>query len=154
MNSIQFTKTRTRKDTVLSLSFIIVGIVIMAVSPKIFTNLTGAMTSGLVITVLGLIFARTLKNGYRNPETGGLYKRKTFYFRREHKDEILSALKAGEPEKIKLEPCEQSNLKLDLYFSTSENRAYIFLSEYVPYSYVPCSEQLPFDLQKVQHLIG
>ena len=66
---------------------------------------------------------------------------------------ICDALKS-KPETIDLNEANKGNaLKLDLFYSKSNGKAYMQLYEYVPYRYEPCSLMYEYEIAEVQKLI-
>jgi hypothetical protein len=61
---------------------------------------------------------------------------------------------AAKPESVDMREAEKGNaLKLDIYYRKPSGKAYLQLSEYVPYKYEPCSKVYEHELCKVEKLI-
>ena len=66
---------------------------------------------------------------------------------------ISSALKTA-PGSIDLTEVDKGNaVRLDIYHSKSEGKAYLQLFEYVPYKYEPCSAVYEYEIDKVGKLL-
>ena len=58
------------------------------------------------------------------------------------------------PGSIDLKEADKGNaVKLDIYYSKAEGKAYLQLFEYVPYTYEPCSRLYEYQIADVEKLI-
>lgn len=143
-----FIKIRSNKDSIISASLVLVGIIFTILPVNSTINI-----AGISLALIGMIIAFILKSGYKDSETGEKYLKKEYYF--QHAMKLpLSAVIASKPESIDIsEKGEGNTLRLDIYFSKSANKAYIQLFEYIPYQYEPCSEMYEYEITEVENLI-
>lgn len=141
-------RVRSVKDIAISASLIILGSVLVALPTG-----TGVNITGFFMIFAGIILILVMKSGYKDTETGTRYKKKEHYFQQNMNSEI-STLLESKPGNIDMSQADKGNaLKLDVYFSDAEGKAYIRLYEYIPYRYEPCSKMYEHELCKVENLI-
>ena len=143
-----FIRVRSIKDIAISVSLIILGSVLVTLPTG-----TGVNIAGFFTIFAGLILIFILKSGYKDTETGVLYKNKDYYFQQAMNAPISTAL-ASKPECIDLgEAGKGSAVKLEIYYSKTSGKAYLQLFEYIPYRYEPCSQVYEHQIGKVEKLI-
>jgi len=143
-----FIRVRSGKDIIISASLIILGSVLVALPTG-----TGVNITGFFMIFAGLITALILKTAYKDSETGLKYKKTEHYFQQAMNSVISSALKTA-PGSIDLTETDKKNaVRLDIYHSKSEGKAYLQLFEYVPYKYEPCSAVYEYEIDKVGKLL-
>ena len=80
--------------------------------------------------------------------------KKERFFSQDKRESLINAITAN-PEKVDLTGEDQGNaLRIDIYHSDKEGKAYVQLFEYVPYKYEPCSRMHELELDKAHRLIG
>ena len=125
----------------------------MKVAQSCLTTGTGVNIAGFFTIFAGLILIFILKSGYKDTETGVLYKNKDYYFQQAMNAPISTAL-ASKPECIDLGEAGKGNaVKLDIYYSKTSGKAYLQLFEYIPYKYEPCSKMYEHSLERIEKLI-
>lgn len=143
-----FIRVRSVKDITISVSLIILGSVLVSLPTG-----TGVNIAGFFMISAGLILIFILKSGYKDTETGVLYKNKDYYFQQAMNAPISSAL-ASKPESIDLSEASKGNaVKLEIYYSRTSGKAYLQLFEYIPYKYEPCSKMYEYGLERIEKLI-
>lgn len=139
-----FIRVRSIKDIAISVSLIILGSVLVSLPTG-----TGVNIAGFFTIFAGLILIFILKSGYKDTETGVLYKNKDYYFQQAMNAPISTAL-ASKPECIDLGEAGKGNaVKLEIYYSKTSGKAYLQLFEYIPYKYEPCSKMYEHSLEKI-----
>lgn len=145
----EFSRVRSVKDITISLSMIITGCILIALPTSASIN-----TLGFFMICAGIILAFVLKTGYKDIENGEYYIKSEKFFAHGLKSDIASAIEK-EPERINLSEENKGNgIRLDIYYSQKNGKAYTQLFEYIPYSYEPCSCIHEHDLNKVSKIIG
>ena len=135
-------------DVVISTSIIVLGC-ILAIVPLG----AGVAIGGYMLIILGFLLALMMKSEYREELSGEKYQKQEYFFPKEEKNQLLSAI-ASAPGKIDLrEQGKGQVLRLDLYYSKALDKCYIQLFEYVPYQYAPCSQMVGCELAKISNLL-
>lgn len=143
-----FIRVRSIKDIAISVSLIILGSVLVSLPTGAGVNI-----AGFFMITAGLILIFILKSGYKDTETGVLYKNKDYYFQQAMNAPISTAL-ASKPECIDLGEAGKGNaVKLEIYYSKTSGKAYLQLFEYIPYKYEPCSKMYEHSLERIEKLI-
>lgn len=143
-----FVKSRSVMDVVISTSTVVLGC-ILAIVPLG----AGVAIGGYMLIILGFLLALMMKSEYREELSGEKYQKQEYFFPKEEKNQLLSAL-ASAPGKIDLgQKGKGQVLRLDIYYSKALGKCYIQLFEYVPYQYVPCSELVGCELPKISNLL-
>ena len=95
-----------------------------------------------------------MKTDYKDAVTGERFSRIIKYFPASRKAEIMAALK-GNPSDISWKNPNSANdgLMIDMYNSKSEDKVCLRVMEFIPYSYVPCSDWFLFSADKVSRLM-
>lgn len=144
----EFIRVRSVKDYTIVASLIAAGL-LLAVIPES----DALATAGCFLVFGGIILALCLKTGYKDTETGILYKKTEKYFQQDMHTPVADAI-GSKPGSIDLSQADKGNaIKLDIYFSTSTGKAYLQLFEYVPYKYEPCSAVYEHSVNDVTDLI-
>ena len=133
-----FVKVRSRKDIMISLVVMILGLGLM-----ILPNSAPINISGSLVMLIGLLFAFTLKSAYIDPVTGKIYSKKERYFSQSKHDQLMHAVTSPKYFCTNGEN-EGSTLRLDIYYN--EEKVYIQLLEYIPYTYEPCTKIYEHDI--------
>ena len=135
-------------DVVISTSTVVLGC-ILAIVPLG----AGVAIGGYMLIILGFLLALMMKSEYREELSGEKYQKQEYFFPKEEKNQLLSAL-ASAPGKIDLgQKGKGQVLRLDIYYSKALGKCYIQLFEYVPYQYVPCSQLVGCELPKISNLL-
>lgn len=136
-----FIKARSVSDWVSSFVLVISGVVLIVLRG------TDAITGiGIFLCVLGLVFFFTLKTGYRDARTRKFYNKREHYFAHSRRSNILDALQSGHPDNIDYNEEDQgTGLRLDVYYNKKDPQVYMYLFEYKPYRYIPCTDVFVFD---------
>lgn len=143
-----FVKSRSVMDVVISTSTVVLGC-ILAIVPLG----AGVAIGGYMLIILGFLLALMMKSEYREELSGEKYQKQEYFFPKEEKNQLLSAL-ASAPGKIDLgQKGKGQVLRLDIYYSKALGKCYIQLFEYVPYQYVPCSQLVGCELAKISNLL-
>lgn len=145
----EFCRVRTIKDIAISLAIIVAGFILIALPTSVSLNVTGFL---LICT--GLLFALVLRSGYKDLLSGELYCKSEKYFDRSLKTDLSVAIQS-EPSQINLTEENKGNgVRLDIYYSAKNGKAYTQLFEYIPYEYQPCTEVHEHELCKVKKILG
>lgn len=144
----EFSRVRSAKDITITLSIIIAGCVLVALPTSAPINITGFF---LIFT--GLILAFVLRTGYKDNVTGDRYCKVEKFFAQSLKSEVSSAL-LNNPGKIDLSEEDKGNgIRLDIYYSRKNGKAYTQLFEYIPYKYEPCTAVQEHELRNLNNLL-
>ncbi len=144
----RFIRVRSVKDSVIAISLIVVGIILMSLSLGTNVNL-----ASFILIVLGAFLFFVLKSGYMDTETGEKCFKKEHYFAPNAKAMLTLAV-ASNPEGIDLSKAGEGNsLKLDIYYNPASGKAYLYLYEYVPHHYVLCGQMREYEMGRVVQLL-
>ena len=134
----EFIRVRSVRDITISLALLIIGVVLVILPTSVSVNIFGCC-----LAVPGALLLLFMKTDY-------IIK----YFPASRKAEIMAALK-GNPSDISWENLNSANdgLMIDMYNSKSEDKVCLRVMEFVPYSYVPCSDWFLFSSDKVSRLM-
>ena len=144
----KFYRVRSTKDITISVSLIVAGAILMFIPSAV-----GANIGGFFLLLLGILFLYLFKSVYKEEGGKDIYRMKELLFRREQLDEIQKALDSN-PNKINLKGQGQGwTIKLTIYYSTSADKAYMQLFEYIPYKYEPYTQMLEYKIDQIEKLI-
>ncbi len=145
----EFVRVRSARDIVISALLAVCGIVLIALPTSVSVNIFGTC-----LAVPGVLMLLFLKTDYMDPETGEHYKRVIKYYAASRKNDILTALK-NDPSKLDWKETDSANgLMIDIYVSRSSDDVVLRASEFIPYSYVPCSDWFSFKSDSVAKLLA
>ena len=145
-----FIRVRSVKDIIISTALTLSGIVLVALPTSIGINILG-----FFMILIGLLLFFTLKNSYKDEETGIIYHKKEKYFEGCRRDELSSAI-ARRNCKCKVDLSAEnkgSTLRLDIYYNKQAGKAYMQIFEYIPYRYEPYSTLYEHEVANVSELI-
>lgn len=145
----EFIRVRSVRDVTLSLALLIIGVVLVILPTSVSVNIFGCC-----LAVPGALLLLFMKTDYKDAVTGERFSRIIKYFPASRKAEIMAALK-GNPSDISWENLNSANdgLMIDMYNSKSEDKVCLRVMEFIPYSYVPCSDWFLFSADKVSRLM-
>lgn len=145
----EFSRVRSAKDIVLTSSIITAGCILIALPTSSSLNILG-----FFMICAGIILAFVLKTGYKDIENGDIYLKKEKFFAQSLKTDITKAIEK-ELHKIDLSEEDKGNgIRLDIYYSKKNGKAYTQLFEYVPYRYEPCTRVHEHDLNQITNILG
>lgn len=144
----EFTRVRSVADIIISSSLIISGSILVAVPTSVSVNI-----SGFFMIFTGVLLLMLLKTGFRDAETGERYSRKERYFPLSCRDRLLSSIRNDIRHVSLAEEDKGNGLKMDVYYSKGNGRAFVFLYEYVPYRYEQVSPAIEYGIEDVLGLI-
>ena len=146
----EFIRVRSVKDILISTALTLSGIVLVALPTSVGINILG-----FFMLLIGLLLFFTLKNSYKDEETGIKYHKKEKYFEGCRRDELSSAISKHNCKcKVDLSKENQGNtLRLDIYYNKQAGKAYMQIFEYIPYRYEPYSNLYEHELVNVAELI-
>jgi hypothetical protein len=143
-----FVKVRSIKDIAIFVSFLVVGAVLALLPLGMGVNI-----GGYTLIVVGLVLAFVLKSAFKIEGQDVKYDCKQLTFELDKKSHLLKAV-SSKPEIINMSDEGRGlTMRLDVYYSKSENRAYLQLFEYVPHEYNPCSMVYEYELGRVSKLL-
>ncbi len=142
-----FIRTRSTSNIVLALVILVVGLICVFISKSIALTIAGGC---LVVLGIVLLFVKSLR---RDKETGINYKFCNKYYPKSRKNEIINALKSNPASLDWAEKGHEESLRLDIYYNTENNTAFVRCYEFVPYEYIVCSEWLQLELDKSGNLV-
>ena len=143
-----FINVRSTKDIVVFSSFLVSGCILMILQLGTIANFLGC-----ILIFMGIVLAPILKSGYRNMITGDKFKKKEHYFPKSSYNSLISLI-SSDPESINVDDINKGNaLRLDVYYAQKSPKAYVQLFEYVPYSYLPCTQLCEHEINNVKKLI-
>ncbi len=145
----KFTKIRSAKDWIISVSLIIAGIVCIITPSGVSLNILGA-----VLIFTSILLFMTMRSAWKETETGIIFSKKERYFAQSKKEPFLKALKEKDFNSIDLKEEDKGNgMRMDVY-TDGKQQVYIQLFEYIPYKYEACSELMPFELKETEKLLA
>lgn len=144
----QFSRVRSAKDILISVSLIIAGFVLMFLPYG-----TGMNIGGFFLLLIGALFLMLFKSVYKEQGTNDTYEKKELYFNQESVNAVLKSVLSN-PNSIELSTEGQGKtVRLDIYYSKKADKAYLRLYEYIPYMYEPVTEVLHYNIKEVSNLI-
>lgn len=144
----EFIRVRSAKDIIISSVLTVGGCVLVALPTSTSVNIIG-----FFMIFAGLILFLTMRTGYKDNETGLKYCKKERFFAQSMRNEVTDAI-SSKPDTLNLAEEDKGNgIRLDIYHSKNEGKAYIQLFEYIPYKYEPCTTVYEYDLNAVTKLI-
>lgn len=144
----RFIRVCSVKDLIISILFVVVGILLTYVPEIVAVNM-----GGYVLIVTGFAFLLLLKSEYKDLESGERYVRKIFAFPGNMRAAILSAVETA-PRAIDLsQEGKGEHLRLEFYYGKKTGKAYLQLFEYVSYQYEVCSKVYEHKIEDVEKLI-
>lgn len=143
-----FVRVHSVKDIVISLSLIVSGSILVALPTG-----AGVNVAGFFMIFAGLLLGLFMKTGYKDTASGERFLKKEHYFQQAMNAAICSVLES-KPEAIDLSEEDKGNaVKLDVYYSKANGKAYLQLFEYIPYKYEPCSQMYEHHISRIEKLI-
>ena len=143
-----FVRVHSVKDIVISLSLIVSGSILVALPTG-----TGVNVAGFFMIFAGLLLGLFMKTGYKDTASGERFLKKEHYFQQAMNAPICAGLES-KPESIELSEEDKGNaVKLDVYYSKGNGKAYLQLFEYIPYKYEPCSQMYEHHISRIEKLI-
>lgn len=141
-----FIKVRSFGNILVSFSFMLAGIACLYFPASDILQLFGGL-----LLLAGVLLGWWLKTDYKDPNTGERFKKKVRNYSCGGKEYLQTAI--ADPEHFDSSRVgDGQQLKLTILYSRKQ--AYLQLSEYVPHSYVPCSEAYCHGRDKVSAFIG
>lgn len=135
----EFVRVRSTRDILISSVMTVLGIVLIAIPSSVSVNIFGT-----VLAVPGILMLLFLKTGYKDVNTGLVYKRKIKYYSATAKNDILSSLNGKVSSFDWTETPDGSAVMVDVYEGSKSDKVYVRVSEFVPYNYEPCSDWFEF----------
>lgn len=144
----EFISVRTKTDIAISSTLIIFGVVLAALPTSLPVNILGYST-----LITGVILLAILKTGWQDSQTKERYCKKEKYFHQNSKARVLNALE-NHMEGIDLSDESQGEgLRMEIYYNKQNYKAFISLSEYIPYNYEPISPTYEYTIDEIAKLI-
>lgn len=144
-----FIKTRTKKDTLIFTSLIVVGIAAIVLPTGPAVNIAAAM-----LVLLGLVMAPLMKSGYKEELSGEEYSKKEYFFPQSMKQELLSVVMFKPESADFAEKDKGTTLRVDVYYSKALDKAYMQLLEYIPHQYNPCTKMVEYGTDRLGKFIN
>lgn len=142
-----FNRVHSTLDICISSVLVIAGVITVAIPSSVGVNIFGCC-----LAFCGIVLFFTMKNAYKDSETGLRYCKKIKYFPASRKSELLEALRS-EPAKIDWTESEGGNgLRVDIYLNKKQDSVFVHCAEYIPYNYQDCSEWFNFHLAATGNL--
>lgn len=145
-----FSRTRSAQDIIISVVFIILGILLI-VFP--FSKMSG--TVGCIMALVGISMLFMLRSIYKDKMNGERFRKTAVFFPKTMKDDVMKAMEDGNLDSIPRpqEDMSAQSLMLSTFYDKDADRAFLQLFEYVPYSYQPCSTFYETRWGSVRHLV-
>ena len=147
----EFIRTRSVLDILVSLAFVSLG-TILTFYP--LGKMSGAI--GIVCLIVGFLSLLLLKTTYKDEMGEEGYIKKTFCFPNDMKEDILAAMRNGSIENIGNihSECNSQSILLCAYCHKKSDKVFLRLYEYVPYSYVPCTDFCKVSYGELKEMLG
>lgn len=146
---MEFYRVRSVRDLIITIILIVCGCLLLCIPSSASINLLGFF---LIFT--GFILAFVLRTGYKDSKNGETYLKIEKYFAQSQKSEIVATIEKN-PSKLNL--CHENKgngIRLDIYYSAKNGKAYVQLFEYIPYSYEACTDIHEYDLHTMQKFLA
>lgn len=143
----EFAKVRTMTDKMISSLVLISGILLI-----VLPTAASVKTMGCFVIAVGILLLVILKTGWQDTETKERYGKKNLHFPKKDKAEILSALENHIDDIDMLDEGKGEGLRMDIYYN--KHKAFINLSEFVPYNYEPISPTFEYPADRVRSLLN
>lgn len=144
----EFVRVRSILDYTISLVLLIIGCAIVIIPTPASINIVGIFSifAGILLIVI-------LRSAWKDKETGEKYHKKEFYFPQSSKDRIIKSV-SEDIENIDIQDEDKGNgLRLDLFYSKHNGKAFLQVYEYIPYRYEPASEFFEHPVSKIGKLL-
>ena len=94
-----------------------------------------------------------MKSEYKNVADGGRYKKKVFNFPNSMEQGVVEALMTN-PGKLDVRCTDNSSaLRLDVYYGTTNGKAFLQLFKYVPYQYEARTKLVEYGIEEIHNLV-
>lgn len=144
----EFIRVRSTKDITISSVLTLSGCVLVALPTSTSINI-----AGFFMIFAGLILFLTMRTGYKEITSGKSFCKKEIYFAQSLRNEVADAI-SGKPASINLSEEDKGNgIRLDIYHSKKDGKAYLQLFEYIPYKYEPCSKVYEYEYVTIENLV-
>jgi hypothetical protein len=145
----EFVRVRSVRDIVIAAAMTALGIILIIMPTSVSVNILGTC-----LAVPGVLLLLFMKTDYKDTATGDRFAKRLKYFQASKKSEILNALKS-DPSGYEWKEDESNNngIMLEIYSGKNGDKAFVRASEFIPYSYVPCSEWFTFTKDKLAALL-
>ncbi len=150
MINSEFVKVHSVMDTIVYVALIIAGALLILLPLGQISVIFGCF-----LIIAGIVVALINKSEYKNVQLKGHYKKLEYYYPLKKRSEIIASI-SGESG-IELLPPDtdgQDILRLDVYFAKSDDKAYLQLLRYVPYTYEPASMIFEVNKSSIQKLLA
>jgi hypothetical protein len=144
----KFTKTRSTKDIITGISFIVAGIILATLPTNASLNLMGYL-----LTPIGFVLLLVLKSNYKLQGYSDVFHKKEYYFPDNTKEALLAAINTNPAAIDTAEMGHGNTMRLVIYYSKKSQKAFLQLSEYIPYKYETCSEIFEHSINEINNLI-
>ena len=141
---IQFKKVHTVKDLAISVLIIIVGAGLFFVDKGL----------GFCIAVVGLVMLALYKSGYKKNGQGPVLTRKSEELCRSCRSSIIEFLNGKDTNPVIKPGNEGGSIRLVVYYNEKEDVAYIQLSDYSNYTYVPVTDVVELKIDRASKIIS
>lgn len=140
-----FIKVHTSSDITIS------AILVLGGSALAFLSGSDALAiTGVFCIIAGIVLFFVLKSGYRENGSSETYRKKTLNFSQSEKKVLMGII--AKPQDFNGTLNENgSSLMLTIYHNKKD--AYLQLFEYIPYSYVACTEMYHYNRSDVNALL-
>lgn len=143
----EFVRVRSTLDYIISVGLLVIGCTIVAIPTPVSVNIVGIFSifAGILLVVI-------LRSAWKDKEDGVKYHKKEFYFPQSSKERIMKAV-SEDIENIDISDEDNGNgLRLDLFYSRKNGKAFLQVFEYIPYRYEPASDFFEYPVEKVHKL--
>ena len=140
-----FVRVRSAADIIIAVSLITVGVLLAIYSYSDTVN-----TIGIFLMALGVFLFFVLKSSYKDTENGHIYRKEIINFAKQDRNYVITGL--SDPHHFDVTLRDKGDaLMLTIYYNRKD--AYMQLSEYVPYTYTPCTKIYHYNRKDVNRII-
>ncbi|MGM9747700.1 MAG: hypothetical protein ACI3ZN_02785 [Candidatus Cryptobacteroides sp.] len=143
-----FYRVRSTKDIIITVVLVVAGCVLVLIPSSVSINITG-----FFMMFAGLILFFVLRTAYRDSDTNTTYCKRELYFPQNCRENVLKAVSTSPSSVNMTEENNGKGIRMDIYYSKKEGKAFVQMLEYVPYKYEEVSPFYKYDINSVGKLI-
>ena len=143
METVNIKKTRSVKDIIITLLFLVAGVGLLFCSDSMFIL-------GCTLIVFAAILFLAMKSSYVIEGKEGSFRRKTANYPKTKKEEVVSFIE-GKSTKVPAEA--PGGLLMYIYYRRDKSAGFAQINDFDQYQYKPITEMIPLNAGQVKALV-
>jgi len=143
METVNIKKTRSVKDIIITLLFLVAGVGLLFCSDSMFIL-------GCTLIVFAAILFLAMKSSYVIEGKEGSFRRKTANYPKTKKEEVVSFIE-GRSTKVPAEA--PGGLLMYIYYRRDKSAGFAQINDFDQYQYKPITEMIPLNAGQVKALV-